>query len=165
MRRHHRPRRRIGVPKGMLRHITLNILKREPMSGSELTGQIYEYTDWRPSPGSMYPLLASLQEEGLIMPYEDEDTTLKRFTLTDEGMRLVEVQKGDDQEYRSRNKSLRKMYWRLHRDMPPDLYTSFSNVLDVFEEVFTETGQDETVREKLISVLDGAVEKLREIAG
>jgi DNA-binding PadR family transcriptional regulator len=149
----------------MLRHITLNILKREPMSGSELTGQIYEYTDWRPSPGSMYPLLASLQEEGLIMPYEDEDTTLKRFTLTDEGMRLVEVQKGDDQEYRSRNKSLRKMYWRLHRDMPPDLYTSFSNVLDVFEEVFTETGQDETVREKLISVLDGAVEKLREIAG
>jgi len=99
------------------------------------------------------------------MPYEDEDTTLKRFTLTDEGMRLVEVHKKEDQEYRNRNKSMRKMYWRLHRDMPPDLYTSFSNFLDAFEEVFTEPGQDEAAREKLISVLDGSVEKLREIAG
>jgi len=162
--RHHRPRRRIGVPKGMLRHITLNILKQEPMSGSELTEQIYEYADWRPSPGSMYPLLASLQEEGLIMPYEDEDTTLKRFTLTDEGMRLVEVHKREDQEYRNRNKSIRKMYWRLHRDMPLDLYTSFSNFLDTFEKVFTETGPDEAVKEKLISVLDGSVEKLKELA-
>lgn len=165
MRRHHRPRRHIGVPKGMLRHITLNILKQEPMSGSELTEQISEYADWRPSPGSMYPLLASLQEEGLIMPYEDDDTTLKRVTLTDEGMRLVEVHKREDQEYRSRNKSIRKMYWRLHRDMPLDLYTSFSNFLDTFEEVFTETGQDETAKEKLIIILDGSVEKLREIAG
>jgi len=164
MHRHHRPRRRIGVPKGMLRHITLNILKQEPMSGSELTEQINEYADWRPSPGSMYPLLASLQEEGLIMPYEDEDTTLKRFSLTDEGMRLVEVHKREDQEYRNRNKSIRKMYWRLHRDMPLDLYTSFSNFLDTFEEVFTETGPDETAKEKLISVLDGSVEKLKELA-
>lgn len=149
----------------MLRHITLNILKQEPMSGSELTEQIYEYADWRPSPGSMYPLLAGLQEEGLITPYENEDPTLKRFTLTDEGARLVEVHKREDQEYRNRNKSIRKMYWRLHRDMPLDLYTGFSNFLDTFEEVFTETGQTETAREKLISVLDGAVEKLREIAG
>ncbi len=149
----------------MLRHITLNILKQEPMSGSELTEQIYEYADWRPSPGSMYPLLAGLQEEGLITPYENEDPTLKRFTLTDEGARLVEVHKREDQEYRNRNKSIRKMYWRLHRDMSLDLYTGFSNFLDTFEEVFTETGQTETAREKLISVLDGAVEKLREIAG
>ena len=164
MRRHPRSRRRIGVPKGMLRHITLNILKREPMSGSELTEQIYEYTDWRPSPGSMYPLLASLQEEGLIMPYEDEDTTLKRFTLTDEGTRLLEVHKKEDQDYRSRNKSMRKMYWRLHRDMPLNLYTSFSNFLDTFEEVFTEKRQDEVANGKLITILDGSAEKLKEVA-
>ncbi len=97
MHRHRRPRRRIGVPKGMLRHITLNILSQEPMSGSELTEQIYDYTDWRPSPGSMYPLLASLQEKDLIMPHEDEDKTLKRFTLTDEGIRLVEIHKREDE--------------------------------------------------------------------
>jgi len=148
----------------MLRYITLNILKREPMSGSELTEQISEYTDWRPSPGSMYPLLASLQEEEFIMPYEDDDTTLKRFTLTDEGTRLVEIHKKEDQEYRNRNKSMRKMYWRLHRDMPLNLYTSFSYFLDTFEEVFTETGQDEAVNGKLIAILDGSAKKLKEVA-
>jgi DNA-binding PadR family transcriptional regulator len=164
MLRHHRPRRRIGVPKGMLRHITLNILRQEPMSGSELIEQIQDYTDWRPSPGSMYPLLASLQEEGLIMPYEDQDTTLKRFTLTDEGARIVEFHKREDQEYRSRHKSMRKMYWRLHRDMPLNLYTSFSNFLDTFEEVFTEAGQSEEAEGRLIGILDGSAKELKEIS-
>ncbi len=149
----------------MLRHITLNILSQEPMSGSELTEQIHDYTDWRPSPGSMYPLLASLQEEDLIMPYEDEDKTLKRFTLTDEGMRLVEIHKMEDQEYRNRHKSMRKMYWRLHRDMPLNLYTSFSNFLDTFETAFTEKGGDEAVKEQIIALLDGSAEKLKEISG
>ncbi len=148
----------------MLRHITLNILSQEPMSGSELTEQIHDYTDWRPSPGSMYPLLASLQEEDLIMPYEDEDKTLKRFTLTDEGMRLVEIHKMEDQEYRNRHKSMRKMYWRLHRDMPLNLYTSFSNFLDTFEMAFTEKGGDEAVKEQIIALLDGSAEKLKEIS-
>jgi len=165
MRRHRIPRRRIGVPKGMLRHITLNILSQEPMSGSELTEQIHDYTDWRPSPGSMYPLLASLQEEDLIMPYEDDDKTLKRFTLTDEGMRLVEIHKREDQEYRNKHKSMRKMYWRLHRDMPLNLYTSFSNFLDTFEEVFTEKGKEETAMEQMIAILDGSARKLEEILG
>ncbi len=163
MHRHHRPRRRIGVPKGMLRHITLNILSQEPMSGSELTEEIYDYTDWRPSPGSMYPLLSSLQEEDLIMPYEDGDKTMKRFTLTDEGMRLVEIYKREDQEYRNRHKSMRKMYWRLHRDMPLNLYTSFSRFLDTFEEVFTEKGQDESTKEQITAILDGSTGKLEEL--
>jgi DNA-binding PadR family transcriptional regulator len=165
MHRHHRPRRRIGVPKGMLRHITLNILRQEPMSGSELTEEIFDYTDWRPSPGSMYPLLASLQEEDLIMPYEDEDKTLKRFTLTDEGARIVEIHKREDQEYRSRHKSMRKMYWRLHRDMPLNLYTSFSDFLDTFEEVFTKARQSEAAEGKLIAILNGSAEELKEISG
>ena len=149
----------------MLRHITLNIIRQEPMSGSELTEQIHDYTDWRPSPGSMYPLLASLQNEGLIIPYEDQDTTLKRFTLTDEGARLVEIHKREDQEYRSRHKSMRKMYWRLHRDMPLDLYTSFSNFLDTFEQGFTEKGQDEAARNQLIAILDRSAKELKEIPG
>ncbi len=149
----------------MLRHITLNILSQEPMSGSELTEEIYDYTDWRPSPGSMYPLLASLQEEDLIMPYEDEDKTLKRFTLTDEGMRLVEIHKREDEEYRNRHKSMRKMYWRLHRDMSLNLYTSFSKFLDTLEEVFTEKGKEETAKEQIIAILDGSAGKLEEIIG
>jgi len=164
MHRHHKPRRRIGVPKGMLRHISLIILKQEPMSGSELIEQICDYTDWRPSPGSMYPLLASLQEENLIKPYESDEPSMKRFTLTEAGERLVEEQKTHDQEIRSRHKSVRKIYWRLHRMMPLDLYTSFANFLDVFEGVFTRTAEDEQAKTRLIQALDEATVRLMEIA-
>ncbi|MBN2336441.1 PadR family transcriptional regulator [Candidatus Bathyarchaeota archaeon] len=162
--RHHKPRRRIGVPKGMLRHISLNILKQEPMSGSELMEQIYDYTDWRPSPGSMYPLLAILQEENLIMPYESDEPSMKRFTLTEEGERLVDEQRTHDQEMRSRHKSMRKIYWRLHRRMPLGLYTSFSNFLEMFEGVFNRVVEDEQAQTKLIQTLDDVTKRLTEIA-
>jgi molecular chaperone GrpE (heat shock protein) len=78
-------------------------------------------------------------------------------------MRLVEIYKREDQEYRNRHKSMRKMYWRLHRDMPLKLYTSFSRFLDTFEEVFTEKGQDESTKEQITTVLDESTRKLEEI--
>ena len=89
-RKHHKPRRRIGVPKGILRHIALKTLEKKPASGSEIVDRIHEYTDWRPSPGSINPLLANLQEEGLIEPHPDEDPSLKRFKLTKQGIQMLE---------------------------------------------------------------------------
>jgi DNA-binding PadR family transcriptional regulator len=147
----------------MLRHIALSLLKQGPMSGSELTEQINEYTDWRPSPGSMYPLLASLQEEGLIMPYEDETTALKRFTLTDDGAKLVEAYKRGDQEYRNRTRSIYKIYWRLHVEVPEELYESLSGFMDVFETVYTGHRGDPERIVKLKKVLDGAAQELRDL--
>jgi DNA-binding PadR family transcriptional regulator len=43
---------------------------------------------WRPSPGSVYPVLQQLQDEGLVSA-EDRDGR-KVFTLTDAGRRYVE---------------------------------------------------------------------------
>ncbi|MBS7627233.1 PadR family transcriptional regulator, partial [Candidatus Bathyarchaeota archaeon] len=47
------------VPKGFLRYKVLKLLKEKPMAGSEIMGVIEEQTGgyWRPSPGSIYPLL------------------------------------------------------------------------------------------------------------
>ncbi|MCW4013017.1 MAG: PadR family transcriptional regulator, partial [Candidatus Bathyarchaeota archaeon] len=72
--RHHRPP--IGVPRGMLRPITLILLNEKPMSGSEIAEEIEYYAEWKPSPGSIYPLLSSLQETGFIEPNEDSDPSL-----------------------------------------------------------------------------------------
>ena len=81
--------KRVGVPKGMLRHIILNTLRRDPMSGSELMDEMEYYTDWRPSPGSIYPLLAKLDEQGLIELVKSEDLSLKRYALTSAGIKAV----------------------------------------------------------------------------
>jgi DNA-binding PadR family transcriptional regulator len=43
---------------------------------------------WRPSPGSVYPTLAQLEDEGLIRSIEQDGTKL--FELTDQGREYVE---------------------------------------------------------------------------
>ena len=111
MLRHHKPRRRIGMPKGLLQYLSLKLIQREPMSGSEIMESMEEYTDWRPSPGSIYPMLARLQENGFIESYVDADPDLKRFQITEKGTtELNEVHRRSD-HFGARQKSMRKMYW------------------------------------------------------
>jgi DNA-binding PadR family transcriptional regulator len=82
------------VPKGFIRYHVLEVLNQRPMSGSEIMDEIENQTGgfWKPSPGSIYPLLAWLQDNGYIreMPVENG---LKRYELTESGKSLFEEQK------------------------------------------------------------------------
>jgi DNA-binding PadR family transcriptional regulator len=46
---------------------------------------------WRPSPGSVYPALSQLEDEGLI--HADEGAGRRSFELTDDGRAYVEEQR------------------------------------------------------------------------
>ena len=156
MRMHCVRHRRIGVPKGFLRHVAIQLLRHGPMSGSEIMDQILEYTEYKPSPGSIYPLLAQLHEEGLIEQSVEEEASLKRYSLTEEGQaELHEIMAHDDQ-LRRRQRVIRKMYWRLHMDLPEQLYTSFSDLIDAFEERYQVAVADTEKRSKLVKILDDA---------
>ena len=74
------------VPKGFLRYRVLRLLNDKPMSGSEIVSEIERQTEgrWKPSPGSIYPLLACLQEKGHIEGAEGEAGT-KCYALTESG--------------------------------------------------------------------------------
>ena len=100
----------------MLHHLALILLKSGPMSGSELTEKIEEYTEWRPSPGSMYPLLSNLQERGMIEPHEDGATGIKRFTLTEKGKEGIEAHGGHEEVFRKRNRNIR----RINEELAPN---------------------------------------------
>ena len=75
------------VPKGFLRYRVLKLLSEKPMSGSEIMGEIERETEgrWRPSPGSIYPLLAWLQDKGYINEADGEEAGVKRYALTETG--------------------------------------------------------------------------------
>lgn len=55
--------------RGDVRAAILLLLVERPMHGYELIQQIRERSDdlWRPSPGSIYPALSQLEDEGLIV--------------------------------------------------------------------------------------------------
>src|SRR4051794_39970588 len=81
--------RRRRMRRGDVRAALLVLLDEEARNGYGLMQAIEERSDgaWRPSPGSVYPALAQLEDEGLVRP-EDEGSG-KRFGLTDAGRAYV----------------------------------------------------------------------------
>jgi len=81
------------VPKGYLRYHVLEALAEKAMSGSELMDEIQKDSGgaWKPSPGSIYPLLAFLQDNGYVKEVPSENG-LKRYELTQAGKDLLEEQ-------------------------------------------------------------------------
>lgn len=82
------------VPKGFIRYHVLEALNEKPMSGSELIEEIEKHSGgfWKPSPGSIYPLLAWLQDNNHVKELPSENG-LKRYELTQNGKVLFEEQK------------------------------------------------------------------------
>jgi|GEM_PF-987014 len=62
----HRGRGHLG-----LRTYVLFSLLESPKNGIEIAYDLVRLLGWRPSPGSLYPLLMSLEREGLIERTED----------------------------------------------------------------------------------------------
>jgi DNA-binding PadR family transcriptional regulator len=89
------------VPKGFIRYHVLEALSEKPMSGSELMEEIENHSGgfWKPSPGSIYPLLAWLQDNGFVKELPQENG-LKRYELTQNGKALFEEQKKIRQKFR-----------------------------------------------------------------
>ncbi|UCB60426.1 MAG: PadR family transcriptional regulator [Candidatus Bathyarchaeota archaeon] len=81
-----------SAPKGFLKYSVLKLLGEKPRSGSEIMNEIEGKTDghWKPSPGSIYPLLAWLQDKGYAKEAPDQEPGMKRYTLTDEGQAFLE---------------------------------------------------------------------------
>jgi DNA-binding PadR family transcriptional regulator len=77
------------VPRGDLRLTLIRLLAEHPMHGYEVMSEIETRTGgvWKPSPGSVYPTLSMLQDEGLVSA--STDGTRKVFTLTDEGRKVA----------------------------------------------------------------------------
>jgi DNA-binding PadR family transcriptional regulator len=73
------------VRRGDVRAAILDVLATEPMNGYQLISQITERTQgaWKPSPGSVYPTLSQLEDEGLVEA--DEERGRRVLRLTDEG--------------------------------------------------------------------------------
>lgn len=82
--------------RGDMRGLLLAGLLDGPAHGYELMSRLEERSggSWRPSPGSVYPHLQALQDEGLVRS-RDEDGR-KTYELTDEGRAQADAGKLDE---------------------------------------------------------------------
>jgi DNA-binding PadR family transcriptional regulator len=81
--------------RGDVRAAALVLLDEEPRNGYQLMQEIEQRSDgaWRPSPGSVYPALQQLEDEGLVRTLESEGRKL--FELTEEGRAHVEEKRAE----------------------------------------------------------------------
>jgi DNA-binding PadR family transcriptional regulator len=79
------------VRRGDVRTAILDVLAVEPMNGYQIIQQIAERSGgaWKPSPGSVYPTVQQLEDEGLVEGTTDAGGR-RVLRLTDAGQRYVE---------------------------------------------------------------------------
>jgi DNA-binding PadR family transcriptional regulator len=100
-------KRTAGVPRGLLRFLVLKYLVEKPMSGAEIVEIIEQETGgkWKPSSGSIYPLLGWLQDKGFASEVSAVESGMKRYSLTDKGKEFFKEQVKVGQKF------LQKMEW------------------------------------------------------
>jgi len=85
--------RKVGarMGRGDVRAAVLSLLADKPMHGYQIIQEIEERSGgaWKPSPGSVYPTLQLLADEGLISA--EESNGRKTYSLTDTGRKLAEA--------------------------------------------------------------------------
>jgi len=158
------------VPKGFIRYRVLESLNEKPMSGSELMEEIEKHTGgcWKPSPGSIYPLLAWLQDNGCIkeLPLENG---LKRYQLTTSGKTLLEEQKTIRAKFREEIGFFPAPFDNFFMKMPQEKIVEIRNSMKRLALAFFNLGK--TLKEdysakalnESLSAVDAASEKLEKI--
>jgi DNA-binding PadR family transcriptional regulator len=174
------------VPKGFIRYQVLESLSQKPMSGSEIIEEIESRTNgrWKPSPGSIYPLLAWLQDNGRIKELPAEQSGMKRYELTESGRALLGEQKKIMAEQRKRMKEYAKNHVRFGKerffgppflgaflsDLPEEKLTEARKTMRKLVTAFFELGRDMEEHasieafDEALKLLNNTAEELEEIS-
>jgi DNA-binding PadR family transcriptional regulator len=165
------------VPKGFIRYQVLELLSEKPMSGSEIMNKIEKKTDghWKPSPGSIYPLLSWLQDNNYIKELPAEQDGMKRYTLTDNGKALFEEQRRIRTKFRKEARFmpppfLGGLWFHIPPEKTVELRRSMHRVVSAFfelgsalEEKFSEQAIEDVqkILNETASKLEGLNRKLK----
>ncbi|MCZ4123993.1 PadR family transcriptional regulator [Streptomyces sp. H39-S7] len=135
--------------RGDVRASILALLKDRPMHGYEMIQEIAERSGgaWKPSPGSVYPTLQLLEDEGLITSASEGGKKL--FTLTDAGR--TESEAGPEAPWEEAG---RGVDW----DAMNEIRKAGGGLVEAFKQVWS-TGTP-AQREKALVVVNDARKKL-----
>ncbi|MEU2431983.1 PadR family transcriptional regulator [Streptomyces sp. NPDC007861] len=135
--------------RGDVRASILALLKDRPMHGYEMIQEIGERSGgaWKPSPGSVYPTLQLLEDEGLIVSASEGGKKL--FTLTDAGR--AEADSVPDAPWEEAGRGID---W----DAMNEIRQAGVGLMEAFGQVW-KTGSPEQ-RQKAIAVINEARKKL-----
>jgi DNA-binding PadR family transcriptional regulator len=152
------------VPKGFIRYHVLESLAEKSMSGSEIMDEIEKRTNgrWKPSPGSVYPLLAWLQDNGYVKELPTDQSGFKRYELTQNGTKLLEEQKKIRIKFRKEARFfappfLGALWFRIPPEKTAHVRESMHRMVSAFFELGASL--EEKFSEKTLKEVEGVLEE------
>ncbi len=162
-RRRHRGRSR-GRPwfgSGDMKYVILRLLQDKPMHGYEVMKALEEQTHgcYRPSPGTVYPTLQWLDDEGLVKAEDREGK--KVYVITDAGRQFLEENKSSVEDIFDR---IDEMIDHLVGDPMPDVNRAVGRVVSQVYRSSWRLRKDAEKRQKIVEVLEDALKELETLA-
>ncbi len=146
--------------RGDLKFVILRLISRKPMHGYEVMQALEEESGggYKASPGSVYPTLQMLEDEGLVRSKEEEGK--KIYEITPEGEQYLEDNGDIVDKIFNRVESFANGFFGQHTR---ELTASFSKLAQTcFEGAFSGSLDAEAVG-RIVEILDRAREEIREV--
>ncbi len=155
------PRRRQWFEAGDMKYVILKLLKEKPMHGYEVMKALEEHTHgcYKPSPGTVYPTLQWLEDEGLVRSEEIEGKRV--YHTTEAGLRFLEEHKSTVEGIFDR---IAEMIDRLVGDPIPEISRAVGRVVTQAYRTAWKVGTDEVRKRRVIEILEGAARELEQLA-
>jgi len=144
--------------RGDLKFVILSLIAERPMHGYEVMKALEEESrgTYSASPGSVYPTLQMLEDEGYLA--SDQETGKRVYTITESGREYLEANQDAVDDVFDRVSSFTSSFFG---EGVRDLSTAFRRLAQTtFEGAMRGSGDQETL-DRMIEVLDRANKEMR----
>ena len=144
-----------------MRYVILRLIKDRPMHGYEVMKALEDKTRgcYTPSPGTVYPTLQWLEDEGLVQS-EDRDGK-KVYSITDAGREFLEENKSSVEEIFDR---IDEMIDRFVGNPMPDVNRAIGKLVAQVYRSSRQLHDDVEKRKRIAEVLEEALKELEALA-
>lgn len=148
-----------GKERGLLTTLVLHLLEKGPKSGYDLLKEIAEKTNdsWTPNKGTLYPLLKSLDEEGLVQVKEIGKRYKRIYELTDAGKEAVTNIRNLKNESTDRINFFRNLHFEIFGDENKSLISLLMEIRFYVEDL------SEDKKENAIDMLKSTFDEIKKL--
>ena len=158
--RHRRSRRGRWFGAGDMKYVILKLLRERPMHGYEVMKALEEHTHgcYKPSPGTVYPTLQWLEDEGLVSSEEVDGK--KVYSITEAGQDFLRENKSTVDEIFDR---IEETLDGFLDDPMPDVTRLVGKLVSQAYRTTWKVRGDSQKMESVIDILGRATDELREL--
>ena len=152
--------RRVWFGSGDMKYVILRLLAEKPMHGYEVMKALEEQTHgcYKPSPGTVYPTLQWLEDEGLVIARDEEGK--KVYEITELGRTFLEDHKTTVDDIFDR---VEETIESIFADPIPEVTRLVGRVAQQAYRAAWKLRNDEEKRAKMREILERTMKELEEL--